>query len=181
MTSPLTNPQSYDVFTLDGKASPGLSRIKGGGNRAEEWQDQRAPGFAGAFTVFRGEQLTKISYDLELWMPEHFAAWDQWIAMLSEGKDRRPNPRLYTLVDLRTAHNKVVTVSYAEVSAMLNPSPGKWVYSVDLKEVKKREPIGGPILGPRDPNEKAIVDATAKRDALAAQRDAAFAAARAKK
>lgn len=181
MSNPLNNPNSFDIFTLDGVKSPGLSKIKSGGDRAQEWQDQKAPGFAGAFTVFRGEALTKISYDIELWLPEHFAAWDKFVAMLNEGKDRRPNPRVYTLVDLRVAHNNVTTVSYAEIGSQTNPSPGKWVYSLVLKENKKRKPIGGPILGPKNANEKAIEAANAEVKGLTAQRDAAFAAARAKK
>lgn len=181
MTSPISNPGSYDFFTIDGVKSPGLSKIISGGNRAQEWQDQKAPGFAGAFTVFRGEQLTKITYEFSLWLPEHFAAWDKLIAMLVEGKDRRPSPRVYTLVDLRVVHNKVTSVSYADATAQMNPTTGKWTYQLELKEVKKRKPIGGPALGPRTELEKAIDAADGKVKALTAQRDAAFAAARAKK
>jgi hypothetical protein len=180
MSNPLNNPRSFDIFTLDGVPSPGLSKIQSGGDRAETWQDQQAAGFAGAFTTFRGEQLSQISYNIELTTPDHFKAWDAYVAMLNEGKDRRP-PRQYTLVDLRVAHNKITQVSYAKIGAQSNPSPGKWIYEVVFKENKKRKPIGGAPKGPRDKNEAKIEALNSENKALTAQRDAAFAAARAKK
>lgn len=181
MTSPISNPESYDFFTLDGTRHPGRSMISSGGEREEEWQDQKAPGTAGAFTVFRGEQLSKVSYKIILWEEAHFNDWKTFAAMMDEGKGRRPNPRVYTLVDLRLSHNKITSVSFAKFGAQEQLGPGRWAYELILKEIKKRKPIGGPALGPRNENEKAIEAQRAKNDALRVQRDAALAAARAGK
>lgn len=179
MTTPLTNPEAFDIFTLDGVKSPGLSKIKSGGDRPHDWQDQRAPGYAGAFTVDRGELLTRIVYEIKLWLPEHFEAWEPWVAMLTEGKERRP-PRRYTLVDLRTVHNKIRTVSYGNVGPQMQGGSGEWLYEVTLKEIQRRKPIGGAV-GAKSELEKDIAARSARIAVKLDQAKAALAAARAGK
>ncbi|MFT3773015.1 MAG: hypothetical protein QM820_47130 [Minicystis sp.] len=182
MSDPIRNPTAYDFFTIDGVKSPGVSRIKSGGDRAENWQNQQAPGFAGAFTVFRYEEISKLTYEIDLFSTEQFAEWETFVAMLNEGKDRRP-PRVYTLVDLRVAHNKITSVAYASVSALQQPTPGeaKWTFEVTFTEYRKRKPTGGPVQPPRNSIETKIDELNKDNAALTKQRDAAFAAARAKK
>lgn len=179
MSNPIQNPGGYDYFTLDGVKSPGVSRIKSGGDRAENWQNQQAPGFAGAFTVFRYEEISKVTYEIVLLSQDQFAAWETFVAMLNEGKDRRP-PRVYTLVDLRVAHNKITSVAYASASALQQPTPGeaKWIFEVTFTEYKKRKPTGGPVQPPRNSIEQKIDALNKENQALTKERDAAFAAAR---
>jgi hypothetical protein len=165
--TPRTAPTAHDIFTLDGLASPGLSRIEGGGDRVMDWQDQQAPGFAGAFSFQRFEKIATVTYLIELWEDEHFLRWEAWIAMLNEGRQRRP-PRAYTLVDLRLSHNAITTVGLESCSAQKLIRPTVWGYSLTFHEFRKRQPVGGP-LRPPDRQDVELERLNAEAKALDAQ------------
>lgn len=172
-------PTACDCFTLDGARSPGIARLTGGGNRAENWQNQQGPGFTGAFTVFRYEEISTVTYEIRLLTPEHCDDFDTWIAMLNAGKDQRPNPRVYTIVDPRIAHNGITMVSYADSSPIKQPTPGeaRHVYEIKFTEVKRRKPTGG-VAKPKNALEEKIRVLNGINAGLTKERDAALATAR---
>ena len=61
--NPLKSPRSFDTFTIDGIACPGIARIQSGGEREEEWQEAQTPGETGANILFRYEHVSKITAD----------------------------------------------------------------------------------------------------------------------
>jgi len=174
-TSPITNPTAYDTPTLSGKPFPGLTRITECNGRQLEWQEQQAPGFSGAFVVFRGEKLVHVTYIVELWTDAHFQAWDPFEKSLAQGKDRRP-VATYRLVDLRLKGLKIPQVSLAVLPYQEQIAPGKWGYKVAFQENKRLNLFGGPVKAPQNEREQQIaaLDLANKglRDELAAQQRA---------
>jgi hypothetical protein len=177
-TSPLQSPEQYDYITLDGVKSPGLCIRSSGGERKQKWENQQAPGFAGAFTVFRGEEISTIEYQFQLWEPEHFIAWDSFVATLRAGQKKRP-PRVYDLVDLTIDHNEIKQVAAVSIGRQEKLGPTKWGYTVAFTEYRKRKPIGGvPLPKGKTEIEQKIERLNSENKALGQQLDARLAAVR---
>jgi hypothetical protein len=152
-TNPITDPRSHDVFALDGVTCPGLSTIKSGGAREQDWQQQPQMLSTSVNLVLRKELPSEITYLIEVWSGPQFAAWETFIAMLNAGKAKRP-PRVYKLSDLRVSHNGINQVVYGSCSAQMKLAPGKWGYELTLKEKPKVKPIGGPAQPAKSEQEK---------------------------
>lgn len=153
MSNPIQEPTLYDYITLSGTRSPGLCVLEGGGDRSQKWDSQQAPGFAGAITIFKGEEIGEVSYQFILWKVEHFKAWDDFAAMLRAGTKKRP-PRVYDLSDPAVSHNEIKAVAVASVGAMKKIGPSKWGPVVKFTEYRKPKPTGGPIKPAQTAQEK---------------------------
>lgn len=153
-TNPITDPRSHDVFSLDGVACPGLSTIKSGGDREQEWQQQPVMLSTSVNLVLRKELPSSITYLIEVWSGPQFDAWQTFIAMLNAGKALRPRPRVYKLSDLRLAHNGINQVVYGACGPQMKLAPGKWGYELTLKEKPKVKAIGGPAQPAKSEQEK---------------------------
>lgn len=170
MTSPIDNPSAFDTFTLDGVVSPGLSKIASGGGREEGFQNVLQPGFIGQFTRFLYELVSVVEYTVQLWAPEHFAAWTPWVGMINEGKDRRPMPRLYTIADVRLEDTKITTVAFAFLGPRNVDKPGgPWSHSVKFAEFRKMKPFGGVLQAPQTQAQKDLAAITTDNQGLAAR------------
>jgi hypothetical protein len=143
MTNPIKDPRSHDIFSLDGVDCPGLSTIKSGGDREQEWQQQAVMLSTSVNIVLRKELPSSITYLIEVWSGPQFTRWEAFIAMLNQGKAKRP-PRVYRLSDPRVAHNAINQVVYGSCSAQQKLAPGKWGYELKLLEKPKAKPLGGP-------------------------------------
>jgi hypothetical protein len=179
-TNPITTPRAYDTFTLDGTVCPGIARIKSGGNREQEWQEQQTPGQTGANIVFRYEKVARITYMVEVWAGTQFDAFAAFLSMLAAGKDRRP-VRVYTLLDLRVAHNRIRNVAYWNCGPQEQLEPGKWGFELAFVEKPKRKPMGGPLQAPRNAIEEKIAQLSAENNFLGSTLDVLNAARRAGK
>lgn len=179
MTTPLDSPEMFDLIFLDGTRSPGLCIRTGGGERKQKWEAQQAPMFAGAYVIFRGEEISTLEVRFELWLPEHFTAWKAFAAMLRAGAKKRP-PRVYALTDLTVEDSEIKQVALASIGRQEKLAPGKWGYTVTFTEYRKPKPIGGP-LAPKSDRDKKIEALNDENKALAVQLAAAKAAARANK
>lgn len=168
--TPLEQPFAYDTITLDQQLVALACIIKSGGEREMDFQIQQAPGFGGAFTVMRLEQISAVEYEFHMWLPVHFLAWDGLVAMLNAGRKKRP-PRVYKLGDLRLAGTEITDIACVGIGPQFIVSPGKWGRVVKFTEYRKRRPVGGPLRpGPLD---AAVKDAQA--DLAAANKDLAAA------
>lgn len=152
-TNPIKDPRSHDVFALDSVTCPGLSTIKSGGDREQEWQQQPQLLSTSVNIVLRKELPSSITYLIEIWAGPQFERWDSFIAMLNAGKAKRP-PRVYRLSDLRIAHNGINQVVYGSCGPQLKLAPGKWGYELTLKEKPKVKAIGGPAQPAKSELEK---------------------------
>ena len=95
--------------------------------------------------ILRYQDVSAITYTIELWLPKHFAEWDAFIAPIMAGKDLRPNPRVWQLQDLRVAHNKINLLVFTECSAQMLISPGKWGYDLSFGEKPRQKLLGGAV------------------------------------
>ena len=144
MANPIEAPGLYDYFLLGGMRSPGLATLESGGDRAQRWENQQSPLTAGATTIFKGEEISKVSYTLTLWTIEHFTAWDAFAATLRAGTKTRP-PRVYDLVEPSVAHNEIKAVAVASVGPLKRASPSRWTVLIELTEYRKPKPSGGAV------------------------------------
>lgn len=182
MINPIDNPELYDRFALDLIEVPGLTRIVGDGEREEEWQDQQAPLTTGANTIFRYELNGKVTYEIVLWERVHFDRWAPFVAMLNEGKARRPRPRIYVLDDRRLDDTEILTAGFAKLGPRLTMGRGgPWAHRLTLKEVRTQKQQGGAAQQPKNAVEQAIEDLSKENNTLNKQLAAAAAAARAGK
>jgi hypothetical protein len=149
VSDPYSTPADYDVYTLDYVQAPGISWVDSGGERAEEFQDQQVPMTTGATTLFRFEPNGEITYTHKLWLRSHFPAWESFVAMLIEGKDRRPQPRVYTIADRRLEDVQMTTVSLKSIGHRQVRRGSETLVKVTYKEVRRQKPYGG-AASPRD-------------------------------
>lgn len=179
MSNPIEDPDLYNCITLDGTRSPGLADLDGnGGDRGQKWENQQAPGFAGAITIFKGEEISEVAYRFTLWEIPHFAAWDVFAAMLRAGTKKRP-PRVYALVDPAVSHNEIKAVAVANVGALKRIAASKWAVVVRFTEYRKPKIAGGPIKPAQSEQEKLNEALNSENKALAtelAAKQAAYAA-----
>lgn len=154
--NPLKQPGLFDLFWLDGKAPPGITTIKSGGNRSAEWQDMQVPGTQGATSNFRFEKVGSVTYEIKVWTVKQFEELEAWIPIVVAGFEARP-PKRFKLTDYRFAHNKVHFVGAMDIGAqILRPESRVWTYDVAFKQLKPRTPIGGAVRPPRNAIEDKI-------------------------
>ncbi len=164
--NPLTSPAAFDVFKIDTLYSPPCKVVSCNG-RVLTWQEQQAPGFMGAFVVFRGQKLVTVSYGIDLWTLDGFALYQQLAAYLNASKNQRP-PRGMKLTDLRLADLRIPQVALAKLPHQELVGPGQWRYVIDFQEYARLKLFGGPVQPPRNATEaqikalQAVVDAKHK-------------------
>ncbi|KYG11408.1 hypothetical protein BE21_57500 [Sorangium cellulosum] len=170
--NPLDTPDAFNFFTVDGLRSPGLALLTSGGNREDEFVHQQSPMLAGAYTVFRGQKNSSVTYQIQLWTTEHFEAWKAFVEALKAGRKKRP-PKVWRLADQRVAHNDILTVSVGNIGAQMKIGPTKFAYEVTFIENRKRKPWGGPAKPPKNKWEERVVRQEAENNALREQLAAA--------
>jgi hypothetical protein len=168
MSNPLQHPGLSDKIKINGIENPGLARLKSGGDKSVEVDIQQQPGFIGAIAIFKKENLSKLTYSIELWRVEQFAEWSKFAAMLHAARKRKPKPQILPLVDPRIEHNDIKQIYVVGIGAQQALGGGRFAYDIELLEYKK--PIS---LGYR-PATGAVQDEFAKANAIIekAQKDA---------
>jgi hypothetical protein len=152
LVSPITTPGAFDFITLDGQRTPGTCKRTSGGNRSYKIDDAQAPGFGGAYTIFRFEEISKIVYRFSVWYDPGkptaesvaaYAALEAFLASLVAGNKKRP-PKSYRFLDLYLGHNGIGSVIVADVGG-IEKDEGKmrWSAEVRFSEHKKLRIFGG--------------------------------------
>lgn len=183
LPSVATAPTTYDRPTFDGQTPPGLWTIDGG-DASEKVEDQAQPLTKGANTVVRGTNnavpsyTVRIGYGTRQQIEADLQAWNgTWIPMFLAGRQRTPNPRVYTLVDLRMPW--VRRAIFQSISPMATDKPGgPWSWKLVLHEYNRISPYGGP-LKPLDGLDLQIMNNSITIAGLSGQLDGAIAAAKA--
>lgn len=176
--NPISNPGAHDLFKVDKLFSP-FSRIVECNGREYKWQEQQAPGFTGAFVVFRGEALVSVTYGIEIIDKPGFATKSALLSYVAAKAKRRP-PEGMKLIDLRLADMRIPQVALARLPWMETVEPGHWIYKIKFQEYKRLQLAGGPVQAPRSKFEGLLDDAKNRleastnnaRDALAGARAA---------
>jgi hypothetical protein len=148
---PFLQPELGDLFTLDTLEHPGISWVDSDGKRTEEFLDQQVPLTRGATTIFKFEPNGSITYSIGMWTSQQILLWAQFVAMLNEGKNRTPRPRVYVLGDVRLEDVRIAQVSFQELGPRAVKRGSKMVCTLKLKEVRRQKPYGGAALPKDDP------------------------------
>jgi hypothetical protein len=169
MTTPFDTPGAYDYFTLDGEKSP-LCYITVGGHRIQQVQKMQAPGFGGAFTVFRIEEISEVEYEFPAWNAAQYKLIETFAEKMAAGARKRP-VKAYKFLDLRLRHIGIKQVSPFDLGP-LDKAKGSQMRRFTCKfiESKKLAPFGGvPSAAPVGERQTLIAGQKAERDANAAR------------
>ncbi len=127
--------------------SPGVATVKGL-DSPRNWDEQQGYGFSGAVLVYKGTGLAKFTVDIDLWLPEHFIAWNLFAQVLAP-----PKPGLAGGFALGIKHpiingppHNIQSVVVDNVSQPVQNDLGKWTYTISFRQYRKPLPaIARPI------------------------------------
>lgn len=132
----------YQSFIMLGPfASPGVARVRGASS-IRNWEIKQSYGTSGAAVVFVGTGLAKFEVDIDIWLPEHFIAWDYFasVALL------KPIPPLGVGSALGITHPLInapplgiTSVVVEEVTQFVQNSKGLWTCTI--KFIEFRAPV----------------------------------------
>jgi len=170
--NPFTNPKAYDTIELDGVETP-FCELVDGGDRSHTWEAQKSPGYAGAYSVSRGENISTVSYRFVALNRAEYEALKTFINGLRIGQKKRP-PKTWRITDLALESTEIRDVAVESISPyQQEKGKQKWSVVVKFFEYKKRIPMGGRVKPPeKDELDTAIEQMTAENKALQSQLDA---------
>jgi len=172
---PDENPTVYEHPTLDDVPIPGTRVVRTqGGDRQMKVEQQQQPGFAGAFTIVKIEEMAALSYAIECADKAARDAVKAWLPAMRAAQKKRPKPTAFRFYDPALEHNEIKNVVVQQIGGWTkDDKSGKWTVTIAFAEWKKRVPIGGGAA-PRAKTEieKQIEEQNAQGKALRAQLDA---------
>ncbi|MFO0588839.1 MAG: hypothetical protein U0441_14915 [Polyangiaceae bacterium] len=143
---PSEAPNLWDHPTLEGQPIPGTRVVRtSGGDRSQKVEQQQQPGYAGAFTMVKLEDMATVSYRIECVDKAARDAVKPFLEVLRKGQKQRPKPAVYRFSDPALEHNEIRSVVVQSIGGWTRDEKRN-LYSVDLvlAEWKKRVPVGGP-------------------------------------
>ena len=155
---PLDNPTIYEHPTLEGVPIPGTRVVRlQGGDRDMKVEQQQQPGFAGAFTVVRGEEMALMTYRIECADKASRDAVRAWLPAMRAAQKARSGgyfkPTAFRFSDPAIEHNEVKSVVVKTIGGWERTEKSNlWSVTVTFAEWKKRIPVGGGAA-PRAKNE----------------------------
>lgn len=151
---PQDNPALYEHPTLDNIPIPGTRVVRtGGGERTMKVEQQQQPGFAGAFTLVKMEDMATVSYRIDCADKPARDAVNAWLPAMRAAQKSWPKPTVFRLYDPALEHNEIRNVIVQKVGGWQKEyKSGMWSVDIALAEWKKRVPIGG-VAKPRPKSE----------------------------
>lgn len=136
MADPFSDPQSYDVVTIDGLENPGIIAPGGitGFKREAEWDVKKGKGTKGGTMTLSQLPPSKGSIKFLLWSKFHVDAWDQ---LYRQRFRYDPTKKTKQAVDIyHPSLQKLDIHSVVTESISLETPEGKglWSITVDLLE-----------------------------------------------
>lgn len=166
MSNPITSPDLYNFYTLNGTRTPGVVEITSGGERDLNWTKQQGVFTVGASTILRYEEIAEVTFRHKLWTPADFVAFDAQVTMLNAGVDTRP-PKAWTLGCERLKHCRISAVSLRKVAPLLGVRSGPFTQDLTYIAYKKPKPFGGPLVKDDPGRAKELADKTDEAKQLA--------------
>lgn len=168
MANPLLTPSAYDKITLDKAPSPGFVKRTSGGDRPYKIDQAQAPGFMGAYTLFRYEELANIEYRFFVWYDPgkgvkgfvaEYAKLEAFLAQLNRGNKSRP-PKAYVFQDLYLSHNAINSIVAQSIGPIEKDHEKLlWSAAVRFAEYKRLNLFGGAPKPPQNEQEKRLQEA----------------------
>lgn len=174
---PQENPTVYEHPTIGNFPIPGTRVVRtAGGERSMKVEQQQQPGFAGAFTIVKIEDMATITYRIDCADKPARDAVKAWLPAMRAAQKARPKPTAFAFYDPALEHNEIKNVIVQLVGGWdHNEKSGMWSVNITFAEWKKRVPVGGGAA-PRAKN--ANEEKMEKNKERIAQREAVLAAAR---
>ena len=133
--NPLDNPAIWDFVTIAGVNSPGV--IKDGAlsewKRQHEWDVKKGKGTVGATITFTSKPPAEGSITWYLWLPEHFAAWDDFLPLLQYDPTKKQAQAVdiyHPALDAIDVHSVVTT----KIGNVMYEGKGLYSITVDFLE-----------------------------------------------
>jgi hypothetical protein len=143
-----------DYFQLSGVSSPGLATLKSV-NAAQSWDVRKAYGTSWATAVPSGEELSKIVFEVRIWVASDSQAWDTFAnTYLARPVQSAAGTNPAQVKSLSFAHDvasappyNVNAVVVSDVRYLGQVEPGVIAHEVELLEWKQ------PLPAPPAPNQ----------------------------
>lgn len=132
MPNPLINPAAEDVIKIGSVTSPGLS-ILSGFKRPYGWEVKKGKGVKGSTTTLNEYPPCEGSVEIQLWLDEHFDAWDLFLPHLKYD----PTKKTVSAVDWyhpSTVDIDLKSVVCKNISARVHKGNGLYSYTLDFLE-----------------------------------------------
>lgn len=172
MTTPFQIPAAYDTIVLDTVPMRGLWKRAGGGERVQKIEQVQAPGYLGAFTIARLEEMVTLDYEVEVITDADYAWLKTTLQVFRQGMKLRPpkGPRVYKIQDLTVEHCEVDKVVCGRLTPIKHLGKGKHSTFITFAEWKKKVPTGGPPAArPKTDVEQEVERMNAENKALEKQ------------
>lgn len=146
MSDLLTGFPRQPYIVLGPMQSPGVATVRGL-DSPRNWDIRQGYGFSGATVVYKGTGLSKFQVDIDLWLPEHFIAWNLFSTILAPPK---PGPAGFALGIKHPIINGpphgIIEVVVENVSEPVQSDTGLWTYTISFLQYRKPLPaIARPI------------------------------------
>ncbi len=156
MIAPTAVPDLYDFIVVQGIASPGIATVSGA-DRGYKWDVKEAKGSAGATTTFQGDGVAKPKVEFQLWLDEHFEAWDTFVQILKAAQGK--NPTVLDVVHPVFQEHEIRSLVVENIGQVVHKGKGLYSITVSFLEYYPPKPKGG------SPVASGWVDTTDKQDA----------------
>lgn len=140
--NPVTSPELWDVLYVAGQPSPGIAQVTGF-SRSSDWDVKKAKGSSGASATLQGEPLAKGKAKFLLWLPAHFAAWDDFRVLLKSGQK---DAKKITALDVQypdLADLEIHSIVTEDVGQLVDEGGGLSSVTVDILEYRAPTKAGG--------------------------------------
>lgn len=147
---PRENPTVYEHPTLENIPIPGTRVVRTqGGERSMKVEQQQQPGYAGAFTTVKIEDMATITYRIDCADKAARDAVKAWLPAMRAAQKARPKPTAFAFYDPALEHNEIKSVIVSLIGGWdHNEKTDMWSVVITFAESKKRVPVGGGA-GPR--------------------------------
>jgi hypothetical protein len=138
-----------DYIMLGGAPSPGRATILGGGSGSPRtWDVRKGYGYSGAFIVYTGDGLAKFKVMIELWLPEHFAAWQRFAKITLSKPPLGLKPTALDIAHpiLNMQPWSITSVVVEDVSPWEQDEEGMWSTTIDFLQFRGPKPMLGKPL-----------------------------------
>ncbi len=143
---PITNSAAWATYTINGVPCPGVIPVDGlrGFERETGWDRKKGKGTGGAILTMTTWPPAEGSITSILWLPEHFALWDEFSSSLEYHTDKVANTPAAKIGYPALAYNLIYDVVVHKVG--IPRHHGKKLYSVTVDYIEWMPPPKATIV-----------------------------------
>lgn len=128
------SPRSWDVVVINGLRMPGLVKVTG---RIAMRKDRKVvPGTNGVRSTHLGYEPAEITFKLRMWTPDHWEAFETWLAPAVRPRPNTGAPKAYDIAHPALAVYGIKSVEFIDASLPYQSADAPDVYEVDIKALE---------------------------------------------